>query len=87
MADPYCRLSAQQAMGKLDTSTEGLTSEQARVRLDAYGPNKLAEGKKKSVLAVFVGQFKDLLVVILIIAAGISMLTGDSESTRSSLPC
>lgn len=81
MADPYYRLSAQQVIGKLDASMEGLTSEQARVRLDAHGPNKLAEGKKKSVIAVFLSQFKDLLVAILIIAAGISMLTGDSEST------
>lgn len=60
---------------------DGLSDEQAKERLEAHGPNQLAEGKKKSVAMVFLDQFKDLLVVILIIAAGISMLTGDVEST------
>lgn len=81
MAEPYYRMSSQQVLDKLDTSTDGLTSEQARVRLESHGPNKLAEGKKKSVFVVFLEQFKDLLVAILVIAAGISMLTGDAEST------
>ena len=81
MAEPYYRMSSQQVLDKLDTSTDGLTSEQARVRLESHGPNKLAEGKKKSVFVVFLEQFKDLLVAILIIAAGISMLMGDAEST------
>lgn len=81
MAEPYYHMSASQAIARLDASADGLTSEQARVRLASHGPNKLAEGKKKSVVVVFLEQFKDLLVVILIIAAGISMLTGDAEST------
>ena len=45
------------------------------------GENVLQEGKKKSILQVFLGQFCDLLVVILIIAAIISMFSGNVEST------
>ena len=50
-------------------------------RTKTFGPNKLSEGRKKSVAVVFLEQFKDLLVVILTIAAIISLLSGESEST------
>ncbi|MEG0765498.1 MAG: HAD-IC family P-type ATPase, partial [Pseudoflavonifractor sp.] len=59
----------------------GITSPEAATRLGKYGPNALAEGKKKSVLTVFLEQFKDLLVVILVIAALISLASGQGEST------
>lgn len=81
MAEPYYRMTASEALSCLDASVDGLSDGQAKERLEAHGPNQLAEGKKKSVAMVFLDQFKDLLVVILIIAAGISMLTGDAEST------
>ncbi|MEG1858678.1 MAG: HAD-IC family P-type ATPase, partial [Pseudoflavonifractor sp.] len=59
----------------------GMTSAEAATRLGKHGPNALAEGKKKSVLAVFLEQFKDLLVVILVIAALISLASRQGEST------
>ena len=52
-----------------------------RRRTGQYGPNKLSEGKKKSVPQIFFEQFKDLLVVILLIAAVISALSENVEST------
>lgn len=59
----------------------GLNENQARQRLQEYGENILEEKGKKSVVSVFLGQFADLLVMILMIAAVISMLSGNVEST------
>ncbi len=59
----------------------GLSCEHAAELLGKHGVNALAEGKKKSILSVFLGQFADLLVVILIVAAIVSMLSGNVEST------
>ncbi|MBP3307618.1 MAG: HAD-IC family P-type ATPase, partial [Anaerotignum sp.] len=63
----------------LESDPRGLTTGEARTRLEKYGENKLQEGKQKTVLQVFAEQFADLLVVILIIAAIISALTGGIE--------
>lgn len=57
-----------------------LTSEQARVNQEKYGFNELIEGKKKSIFQIFLEQFKDFLVIILIFAAVISGFLGDAES-------
>ncbi|MBE5940937.1 MAG: cation-translocating P-type ATPase [Lachnospiraceae bacterium] len=59
----------------------GLTKEEAITRLEEYGENVLEEGKRKTALQIFLEQFCDLLVVILIVAAMISMLSGNVEST------
>ena len=70
-----------EVMAEFGTGPDGLTEAQVAENLEKYGPNKLYEKKKKSVFAVFLSQFKDLLVIILIIAAMISMATGNVEST------
>ena len=62
-------------------SDTGLTSAQVQEHLEKYGENVLEETGKKSTFAVFLEQFKDLLVIILIIAAIISMISGNVEST------
>ncbi len=62
-------------------SENGLTSEQAEKLLKEKGENVLEESGRKSIFAVFLEQFADLLVIILIIAAVISMLSGNVEST------
>ncbi len=73
------RRTAQQALEQLDTTTQGLSDAEIAKRRETYGENALAEEKKKSPLVVFLEQFKDLLVIILIAAAVISALSGNGE--------
>ena len=65
---------------KLDCRETGLSQEDAADRLTKYGANELHAGKQKSVLQIFLGQFADFLVLILILAAVISACMGDVES-------
>lgn len=58
-----------------------LSMEEVAEHQRKYGPNELAEGKKKSIPEIFLEQFKDFLVIILIIAATVSGFLGDAEST------
>ena len=81
MAEPYYRQTAQQALTSQQSSANGLTEQEVVQRARQYGPNKLSEGEKKSMLRVFLEQFKDLLVLILIVAACISAASGNMEST------
>ena len=76
----YYQLSAEETMKELNGSTDPLTDEQVREHKEKYGPNELVEGKKKTVLQIFLEQYKDFLVIILIIAAIVSGFMGDAES-------
>jgi len=71
----------EEVLSTLGVTSAGLTSQKAKEILEEKGPNMLKEGKKKSTFEVFLSQFADLLVVILIIAAIISMVSGNVEST------
>ncbi len=62
-------------------SAEGHTEETAKNLRKKYGENVLEEKKKKNVFRVFLEQFKDLLVFILIVVAVVSMVSGNAEST------
>ncbi len=77
----WYQMTGDEALEALHASREGLTGDGAKQALERFGPNALKEGKKETVLQVFLSQFKDLMVIILIIAAAISMMTGDVEST------
>ncbi len=77
----WYQISAEDVMENMDTTINGLAEEEAAGRLKTYGENVLAEGKKKTLLQVFLGQFADLLVAILIVAAVISAFSGNMEST------
>lgn len=77
----YFNRSPEEALRELGSSNGGLTTAQAAAQAEKFGPNALAEGKRKSVAAVFMEQFKDLLVVILLIAAVISLISGEGGST------
>jgi P-type Ca2+ transporter type 2C len=73
--------SKDEVLKEFKASPNGLSSGEAKERLAKYGENALVEGKKETVFQVFLDQFKDLMVIILIIAAFISAFTGDAEST------
>ncbi|MCI5535674.1 MAG: cation-translocating P-type ATPase [Clostridiales bacterium] len=77
----YYQLTAEEAKLQVNGSLEPLTAQQAAANREKYGPNELADGKKKSMLRIFLEQFRDFLVIILIIAAAISGVLGDLEST------
>lgn len=81
MANTFFNRSVDEVLKQQESSPEGLSHAQAADRLERFGPNALVEGKKKGIVQVFLEQFKDLLVVILILAAVISMLSGQGEST------
>ena len=65
----------------LDCSEEGLSAQEAERRQKQYGPNELRSEDQKSTLRIFLEQFADFLVIILILAAVVSALLGDVEST------
>lgn len=69
-----------EVLKEFKTGSDGLSTKQAEENLAKYGKNALVEGKKKTAFQVFLEQFKDLMVIILIIAAVISAFTGDLES-------
>ncbi len=77
----YYNREASEILKELSSGMTGLTAEQVNKSREENGSNKLEEKQKKSVFQVFGEQFKDLLVIILIIAAIISAVTGNYEST------
>ena len=80
MVKEIYQIKKDELLSNVDVSN-GLTSEEAKKRLEQDGENVLKETERKSVLSVFLGQFADLLVIILIVAAIISMVSGNLEST------
>ncbi len=77
----WYQMSTKEVVCQLQSTKQGLSSEEAAARLARNGRNVLAEGRRKSIARVFAEQFCDLLVWILVIAAIVSALTGSVEST------
>lgn len=64
----------------LNGEQDFLTNEEVKRRQEKFGFNELAEGKKKSSLQIFLEQYKDFLVLILIVSAVVSLFLGETES-------
>ena len=77
----WYQMSEEETLRSLGVGKEGLSAAQTEERGREHGRNVLQESKKKSALQVFLEQFQDLLVIILIVAAVISMVSGNMEST------
>lgn len=74
---PYYRLDVKEVLGQLKTSMVGLSRQEASARLDQHGPNELQRAKREGVVITFVKQFKNLLVLILLISACLSLYLHD----------
>jgi P-type Ca2+ transporter type 2C len=77
MSELWYNYSTEQAFNKLQSSYEGLPDAEAEHRFHQHGPNELVEKKKKSRLSIFLNQFKDVMILILMSAAIISGVVGD----------
>ena len=67
----------QEALSELNVTSSGLTTQDAQERLTQYGPNELKKEKGKSPLKLLLGQFTDILMIILLIATGLSFVAGE----------
>lgn len=76
----YYQLSQNEVRREVNGKEEALTSSEVQQNQEKYGLNELVEGKKKSTIQIFLEQFKDFLVIILIVAAVVSGILGDAES-------
>lgn len=65
----YYNKKVEEIYKELDTNINGLSTEEASKRLEKYGENKLAERKKKSNFIIFLNQFNDLMIILLIFAS------------------
>ena len=77
----YWKYSKEQLRDVFSTTEQGLSEMQVKKIRETCGENILEEGKRPGLLRVFLSQFADLLIVILLIAALISMFSGNAEST------
>ena len=70
---------AGQVLGELGAGRSGLSPREAKARLDKYGPNKLAGGKKEPLWARFLDQMRDPMILVLLAAAALSLLSSGGE--------
>ena len=75
------RLSPEEVTKRLQASSIGLNSEEARKRLERFGPNELIEKKRKSLFMMFMDQFKDFMILVLIAAAVVAGVIGEPSDT------
>ncbi len=79
-ARPWHAVAHGEALVELGTSRRtGLTDEEAQARLKEHGPNKLAEPERRTAIQQFFDQFKEFLVILLLISAGVSAAVGEFE--------
>ena len=73
----YYQVDIKEVYSELKSDENGLSTEQAKQRLAEYGTNEIKEGKKITPLRIFINQFKDVIIWILIIATVISGFLGE----------
>ncbi|WBB05926.1 cation-translocating P-type ATPase [Streptococcus alactolyticus] len=83
--DLFYLKSEDETLDTLHTTRDGLSAAEAKKRLDEYGHNELEEAQKRSLLAKFLDQFKDLMIIILLVAAALSVITEGTEGLTDAL--
>ncbi|HKL93878.1 MAG TPA: calcium-translocating P-type ATPase, PMCA-type [Clostridia bacterium] len=78
-------VSSQQTMENLSATPHGLTQEEAKIRLERDGRNELAEGKKRNIILKFLDQFKDTMIIVLLVAAAVSAVIAILEKQYADL--
>lgn len=73
----WYQFTTEEVFKELKTSLQGLTNDQVRIMQKEFGKNVLQEAKQKSKFAILLSQFKDIMIIILIIAAIISFFVGE----------
>ena len=81
MEKSWYRQTAEETIKELNSNREGLTVNEAAKRLEQYGPNKLVEKAKKGPVSMFIEQFKDFMILILLAAALIAGIIGELTDT------
>jgi len=81
MQTSWHQLKIEEVFSKTESNEKGLSSSEARHRLNKFGPNEIKEGKRKTVAAMLLMQFKDIMILILLVAAIISGIIGDVTDT------
>jgi P-type Ca2+ transporter type 2C len=74
-------MTADAVLDHMKTSSQGLSVGEAQRRLAEHGPNVLAEGTRRSPLTMVLGQFRDFMILVLLVAAVISGLIGEATDT------
>lgn len=77
----WWQLEASEVAQETASSKDGLTLNEAKSRLEKFGPNELVEKKRKSPLVIFVNQFKDFMIIVLLAAAVVAGIAGDVTDT------
>ncbi|MDE2001337.1 MAG: HAD-IC family P-type ATPase [Patescibacteria group bacterium] len=81
----FWALKASDALELLETTSEGITEDEAKERLEVFGKNKIAEAKKATKLAILLSQFSNPLIFLLLVAAAITLMLSDARDAAAIL--
>ncbi|MGH8064728.1 MAG: cation-translocating P-type ATPase [Candidatus Entotheonellia bacterium] len=81
MARPWHQMSGETVLDAVKSTPQGLGAQEVQRRLAAVGPNELTEGKRRPPLRMFLDQFTDFMILVLLVAAVISGLIGEAKDT------
>ncbi len=82
---PWHSKTSEETLNELNVTIKGLTTQEAQARLKQYGPNELKKEKGKSPIKIFLEQFADILMIILILAMALSIAVGIYQNSMDEI--